>query len=54
MVPTKKKRFKSIYSAKSTTPKLSNILKVVKELDGNWDGVEIRVVRAVGEVLDFR
>ena len=27
---------------------------MVKELDGNWDGVEIRVVRAVGEVLDFR
>ena len=27
---------------------------MVKELDGNWDGVEIRVVRAIGEVLDFR
>ena len=27
---------------------------MVKNSQGHWDGVEVRVIRAIGEVLNFR
>ena len=27
---------------------------MVKDSQGHWDGVEVRVIRAIGEVLNFR